>query len=32
VVVSHDVEDAHRYADRVLELRDGRIVREAHTV
>jgi energy-coupling factor transporter ATP-binding protein EcfA2 len=32
VVVSHDVEDAHRYADRVLELHAGRIVREAHTI
>jgi len=31
VVVSHDTLDAHRYADRVLELRGGRIVREAHT-
>lgn len=31
VVVSHDTEDAHHYADRVLELRGGRIVREAHT-
>ncbi len=32
VVVSHDTLDAHRYADRVLELRSGRIVREAHTI
>jgi energy-coupling factor transport system ATP-binding protein len=29
VVVSHDVDDAPRFADRVLELRDGRLVRES---
>jgi energy-coupling factor transport system ATP-binding protein len=29
VVVSHDYEDAGRFADRVLELRDGALVREA---
>jgi energy-coupling factor transport system ATP-binding protein len=28
VVVSHDVDDASSFADRVLELRDGRLVRE----
>jgi energy-coupling factor transport system ATP-binding protein len=29
VVVSHDIDDARRFSDRVVELRDGRVVREA---
>ena len=29
VVVSHDVDDAARFSDRVLELREGRLVRES---
>jgi len=32
VVVSHDLDNAHEFADHVLELRDGRLVREASVV